>query len=353
MSARAAGLALAGWLAAFGPAAALAEIVKQVAIESSPPGAEVFLVEGTRKNSLGRTPLKAQLEFHSEISVLRLSLSKSGFQAQTVEVGARQSALKVKLLPQRLAAQPGEITNEALRGLQSRIGKRIDESVGRSVASATSLEWEFVGLIRVVDLDGKTYLLAPVALARPPQESAASVSDIWDKVRSTVVQPLGEVARGESSIEGIVVSVGLGQIRRDFGVGGQVESRLEMQCVPGTQMVQEYDPCARRVQVYETQRDGSTRNTGLTRCEGGTVTRSVFNPCATKTPVTKSAVVVKPQAGTRIEQAQIQFVVPAAALGEARKRRELPAQVGVLRADAQGRVLEKRGQVPSMLPRIP
>jgi hypothetical protein len=339
---------LAAWLAAFVASPAAAEIVRQVRIESVPSGAEVFLLQGGKRTLLGSTPVRPQLEFHSEVSVLRVSVSKSGFQTETAEVGAQQAELTVQLRPRRVAALPNEIGNEALRAIQGRIYRRIEEVVARSLASAPR-EWEIAGLVRVVDLDGKTYLVAPVSVNKAPAvESSAAASEVWRKVGTSLVQPLGEIARAESKIQGIVVSVVFGEIRREFAASGQVETRVEMQCVPGTEIVQEYDPCARQ----EEQMDGS-RRTGLYRCVSGTVTRSRFNPCLTKTPVTKTSVTVKPQATSRGERSKLQFVVPAAALGDLAGRREILPQIGVLRADAQGRVLERRGPVPSALPTIP
>jgi hypothetical protein len=346
--ARRAGLLLFAALAVPAPPAALAEIVKPVSIESTPPGAEVFLLEGTRKTPLGTTPVKPDLEFNSEVSVLRLTLTKSGFQTETVEVSARQSALKVSLKPQRIAALPTEVPAGPLREVQARVHKRIDEVLGRALASAAARDWELAGTVRVVGLEGGTWLLAPVSARKlPPLESSAAAGEVWDRIRASLVQPLGEVARGEREIKGVVVSVGASEVRRDFAVGSQVESRLEMQCVPGTEIQQQYDACARRVPVYD-----GTRNTGLTRCEGGTVMRQVFNPCMTKTPVTKSVVAVKPQATSRTDQAQLFFAVPAAALVDLKGRRELTAQIGVLRTDSQGKVLESRGPVPAPLPKI-
>jgi hypothetical protein len=351
MTLRASGMAVAGCISLLGSVGAFGEVVKRVEIESTPSGAEVFLLEGTKKTSLGITPTRPQLEFHSEMSVLRLTLAKSGFQAQTVEVSAQQSKLMVSLRPQRLASLPEEIRNEKLREVQARIFRRVEESVGRSVSSMPALEWEMAGLIRVVDLDASIYLLAPITLSgASPQESLPGASEVWQKVARPLVEPLAEIARTEPAIKGVVVSAGLDQLRRDFAVGSQVVSSLEMQCVPGTQIVQQYDICARRVPVLEQQRDGSWRNTGLTRCEGGTVTRSVHNPCLTKTPVTKAVVAVTPQAMTRSAQAQVQFVVPIGLLGS---RHDLFSQLGVLRTDAQGKVVEKRGPVPAPLPNIP
>jgi hypothetical protein len=78
-------------------AAARAEIKKTVELTSEPPGAQVSLAIGGQNKPIGKTPLKYEAEFHSEMSVLRLHFALEGYRERTLELNAGDSRLAAKL----------------------------------------------------------------------------------------------------------------------------------------------------------------------------------------------------------------------------------------------------------------
>jgi hypothetical protein len=148
----------------------------------------------------------------------------------------------------------------------------------------------------------------------------------------------------------MIVDVTFGQLRQQFAVGSQVESRMEMQCVPGTETVSVYEVCARYVQRTYTDSYGVHSRQ---ECEAGNVTRTVFNPCLTKTPVTVSEVRVDPQASTKKVQTHLQFVVTSKAIERLRGGKEIFPDVGYARSDDSGRIIERKGPLPSALSGTP
>jgi hypothetical protein len=290
---RSQGLALALWIALC-PAPAVAEIVKEVTIDSVPPGAQVYLLQGGKRTLLGSTPISPPLEFHSEISVLRLSVSKNGFENEAAEVGARDSNLTVRLRRQRIAADPSQLSGQA-RDIQQRIAQQIEE-VMRPLIGDPESGLHLTGQMRAVRLDGKNYLFVPAALSgsQPEQASARSV---WSQLRAKWIESLAAICRHDVSINGAVIDVRLEAISRTFAVASKVESRLEMECVAGTEHIQVYEPCVRQVERSEWSASG--RESRRLVCEGGLVSRPVFNSCLTRAPVTRSDVVISPEAGTK------------------------------------------------------
>lgn len=331
-----------------------AEIVNEVQIESEPSVAEVFLRQGTKRSLLGMTPLRTQFEFHSELSVLLLVVSKNGFETQNVELGATQKRIVVTLVRRKFAAHPDKIANESLRNVQGRIVKRIERAMLSQMSASAAMEWEPGGTIGVESLDGQVYLMVPIKLSESGRMKTAvslveddkSVRDLWVRVAARLVKTFGEVALQERAIKGVIVDVEFGKLRQQFGVGSQVESRLEEQCVPGTETRQVYQPCARYVPRAYTDSFGvHTRS----ECVAEYVTTYVHNPCQTRTQVTVSEVKVDPRATVKQGQVHLRFVATSEAIEHLRSGQDVFSEVGYVKSDDSGRILERKGRLPLFL----
>lgn len=340
---------------AFGVQAA---ITSEVEIESVPTEADVFLLQGTKRTLLGTTPLKTQLEFHSEVSILRLAVSKKGFENQNIELAPTRKRIVVTLLRRGFAASPDMVKSESLRDLHSRIAKKIDQEMSLLTSATAAVEWEPAGAIRPEILDGRIYLMVPVTLdeskreekAAGPIEGTTSVRVLWDRVAAQFVRCLGKVTSHESAIKGIVVDVTFGQLQQQFAVGSQVESRLVMQCVPGSEEVRVYNPCLRYVsRTYTDTYGGRTHMYTRNECEAGYETKYVYNPCLHKTPVTMSEVKVDPQASTKKVQSRLRFVASSTAIERLMGGNDIFLDIGYVRSDNSGRIIEKKGSLPSAL----
>ena len=96
----------------------LATIEKELNIESEPSGAEVSLKRGARELPLGKTPLVHKIEFHSEISVIRMIFKKKGYKDLSIKVKASQDNVVSMLEPLAISPEPDVHKDAYLRGLQ-------------------------------------------------------------------------------------------------------------------------------------------------------------------------------------------------------------------------------------------
>ena len=338
-----------------------AAVVKDLQFESVPPGAEVLLLQGTRQESLGTTPLTYQAEFHSDISILRFVIKKSGYKTQTIEVDAQQKKVTAKLTSQGFAADPGTINDPMLRSIQARLAPAIDRTLSKLPATKGEYEYELASPVRVAKMDDKILLILPLRLGATKGKTAPAgqsqneefLKAVWNHLGKKMMIPLGTAVRSERQLHGIVLDIDCSRLRHGFGVSSHMESRIEMECVAGTEMKQEYNPCVRH--RMDTYYDASL-NRMVTRdggCEGGYEMRSVYNPCLTKVPVTRTQVKIDPKATTVALQSRAQYVMPMELIKEGDKQDKVFSKLGILLTNEQGEIVIKRGFVPSSLPRIP
>jgi hypothetical protein len=338
-----------------------ATVVKDLQFESVPPGAEVSLLRGTRQESLGTTPLTYQAEFHSDISILRFVVKKSGYKPQTIEVNAGQKEVIVKLTSQSFAADPGTINDPILRSMQARLAPTIEHTLPELLAAKGEYDYEVASPVRVTKLDEKILLILSMRLGTTKGRMTSPVQGqneeflkaVWDQFGQKMMVTLGTAVRSERQLHGIVLDLDCSRSRQGFGVSSHMESSIEMECVPGTEMRQEYNPCVRR--RMDTYYDASLGRT-VTRdggCEGGYETKSVYNPCLTKVPVTRTQVKIDPKATTVAFQSRAQYVMPMELIELAGTQDKVFSRLGILLTNEQGEIVINRGFVPSSLPRIP
>ncbi len=336
-------------------------LVKEVNFESDPSGAEIYILRGTKQELLGTTPLKYQAEFHSEISILRFAVKKPGFKTQNIEVSSQQDKVSVKLTSQGFAADPAAINDPILRSLQARLVPTIDQTLPQILASKSEYDFEMSALVGVTKLDDKIFLILSMTLIPTKDMKPLSKQNqneeflrtIWERFGRKIVIPLGSSVGNERLLNGIILDLNCNRLRQGFGVSSHLESRIEMECVPGTELKQVYNPCVRR--RMETYYDRSLNRT-VTReggCEGGYETRSIFNPCLTKVPVTRREVKVDPKVTIAGAQIRAQYVYPIELAELAVEQDKVFSRLGVLLTNEKGEIVTKRGFVPSTLPRIP
>jgi hypothetical protein len=349
-------IVLTAWISAV-----QAAVVKDLQFESVPPDAEVSLLQGTRQESLGTTPLTYQAEFHSDISILRFVVKKSGYKTQTIEVDARQKKVVVKLTSQGFAADPGTINDPMLSNMQARLAPAIDRTLSKKLAVKGKYSLELASPVRVARLDDKNLLILSMTLGTTKSNTTPivqgqheeSLRSIWGQLGPKLMMPLGVAVRSERQLHGIVLDLDCSRPHHSFKVSSRMESRTETECVPGTEMRQEYNPCLRhRMNTYYDASLGRvvTREGG---CEGGYETKSVYNPCLTKVPVTRTQVKIDPKATTVAFQSRAQYVMSMELIKLAGTQDEGFSRLGVLLTNEQGEIVIKRGFVPSSLPRIP
>ena len=347
-------IALTAWVSV-----AEAAVVKDMQFESVPSGAEVYLLQGTRQESLGTTPLKYQAEFHSEISILRFAVKKPGYKAQTIEVNAQQDRVVAKLTSQGFAAGPNTINDPMLRSLQERLAPIIDRTLLELLTSRGPYEFDLEGPVRVTKLDDKILLILPIELGKPKDkinpaaqgQNEMFLKMVWDQFGPSMVIPLSKAVHSESLLNGVILDLRYSRVHRGFEVSSRMESRIEMECIPGTETRQVYNPCLRRkIETYYSMGQMMTRDAG---CEGGYQPQMVYNPCITKGPVTHTEVKIDPKSTTMPAQSRAQYVFPIELLEVASEQEKVYPQLGILLTNEKGEIVIKRGFIPSSLPRIP
>jgi hypothetical protein len=323
---------------------------------SDPPGAEVFLLQGTRKLSLGTTPLDYPAEFHSAVSILRFRIQKPGFEPATVEVGAGRTKVATKLSRRRLVADSSALSDPALRSLQARIAPGVEAALARVPASKGSLRCDVAPPVRLVTLEQGTYLIVPAHLEGKDvcgsrtslQKSQRDVRMIWEQVGSGIVVPLAVSIRGQDAKIGIVLDMDCAQAQADFSVSSSLETSLEMECFPGMVQKEVWDYCAHK--------DPDPSYPGdFTRwkCRGGFVTQSVHDPCAYKRPVTRSSVKATPLATIGTAKRKVQFVISQGIVEKAAGNKDIYDLMGRLLTSESGEPILRQGDLPSNLPNIP
>ena len=311
-------------------AASYAEVIKNVRLESDPPGASVALLVGTKHEIIGKTPINYRAEFHSEMSVLRLSFELPGYSPQIIELSASQSHAFIKFERRKLAATPASMTDANLRSIQEQIGPIIERVLPGLLKTSSDSTLDVDGLVRVDRLDDKIYLIVPISAANKDL-STMGAERWWDETGRHVITGLDGNLSGLPTIAGIVLILHGGAVQHQFGVSSHIENTVEMECVPGTDYREQ--PC-----MYGEN------------CPTGYKTIAVYNPCQTRVPVTKSTVKVDPSASTVQSHASIYYVATYDAVGKPMDRSF--AKIGVLQVAPGGGRVFTQGTLPNGLETI-
>lgn len=298
---------------------------KTLTLDSTPPGAQVYLLRGAQRTPLGATPLKYEAEFHSEMSILRFAFELGGHESKTVEIAATARGAHVKLGDRPLVADPAEHKQETLRALQARINPGLERALRSQLKKHAAAGLELSGVAKLSRLDGDgIYLELPIALksAQQPAEQSLMPRKIWDTVGGKIAADLESGPLRDSGLSGIVLRVRTDSLRRSFDVSSRVETKTEMVCVPG----------------YDKQWEDCFTRSYTGQCTGGY--RMIYKSCARVEPRTVSELVVDPRAAVGKSRARIYLIHVM------QKDLDKP---GMLQLDDAGKVRFKEGTVPAAL----
>jgi len=326
-----------------------AQVAKDIRIESQPPGATIELLVGTKRELIGQTPLTYHAEFHSEISVLRLSAAKPGYLAREFELTGKDDHAMIELQERSFAASPAELNDPELRKMQEQMVAAIEKVIRDALKEQSPFEVDVAKNIAVQRIDGSAYLVVPVSVGHAPADyrqvsagnAPAFLADLWSQLGEGFALPLMQAARKVKGINGIVLDVDYSHAQPGFSAGLRMKSNVEMECQPGTKMEQEWDPCATQNETYEV--------TGLPKCKGGYVTSMVFDPCASKAPVTHTALAIDPTVSFAQAKSKARYFGNLQAFGTAAHAKDMYEQIGAVLTGEDGSVLARHGDLPASL----
>lgn len=272
------------------PATAQAADVRQVSIESDPPGARIFLLKGFKQQLIGVTPTEHAFSVQSDRSIIRLRIEKSGYRTRTVKLSGNDGHLAVDL--------------EAIPLIDSTLpGTTLDAR--RDALLTAFAPWSIDGPAEVTLLDDRRLLsFSLVSGDRRPTTSDSEA--IATKVASMLAG-----TRSSSSLDGILLTF---RWRAAQGISTSVGTRMETElvCQGATVPTSVWDSCASRSATTSVTSTGTKTEY---RCMGGMVTRSVWNNCARQVPRQKQVVDLKANVGTGMRDNAIVQVLEGSSTG--------------------------------------
>jgi len=330
-----------------------ATIEKELNIESEPTGAEVSLKRGARELPLGKTPLVHKLEFHSEISVIRMIFKKKGYKALTIKVKASQNNVVAKLEILAITTEPDVHKDAYLRDLQKQVNPIINRAVPKLLEKDVQQNFNLAGPIKAAGARGNVFLILPIVIGDLKGEFKGTgkarqeilLKTLWNQLGGSIAIPLAGEIRGHGALKGIVLDVRFDELRYIHQVQPTIKTKVEMECVPGnrTQMVLQM----RQVPYYRDEyRNGVTRRVFAGyRTESQLVPQEVYDPCLYRRPVTKSFVQFDPKGRIAKDQARALYLLPFKALDRKVAPEELYEKLSILLTDSKGKQLKSQGSI--------
>lgn len=253
-------------------------------IDSEPPGADVFVLKGFRRERLGTTPLRAELPFRSAQSILRLELVKSGYAAETVEITAADAPTLVRLSAIPAFAPENNYDDPALRTLQRDLQRDLSEAWPPTLAAIEP--WRQPEPATLVSAGGRIILHVPLQTTRQPGLRPPSVDEARE-LGQRFGRQTGAWLADAGRLEVAVLSLRLPPRSGDTAYGTGSRAVTEMACEGGMVMKPVWDSCATRSTV--STGDGYTGS----KCVAGTVMRQTFDPCARRVARQRSEVTIE------------------------------------------------------------
>jgi len=334
---------------------AQAVVLKKLLIETIPSGAEAFLLQGTRKVPLGTTPLEYEAEFHSQISILRMLIKKTGYRDLTLEVSASQDKVVAGLESLGISEDPTFHKDPNLRKIQEQINPIIDRIVPELLEDLKQMDNNLAGLISVTSAQDNIFLVVPIAIENLRDEVKGTgktrremlLKSLWGQLGESIAIPLARKLREHGGITDILLQVKINENRYVFSALPTLESNVTMECVPGykTQQVLQF----RQIPQYEYYTDnrgmGYNRLTGY-RTESYMVPQQVFDPCISRRPVTKAVPKFGPKVNVVKDQAVATFILPLKILERNLTPEKLYEELTILLINSKGEQLEHQGSRP-------
>lgn len=339
-----------------------AQLVKEIHIDSQPPGATIEMLVGARRQPVGQTPLTYTAEFHSEISVLRFSASMPGFEPREFEVAGKDDHVLIQLQERSFTTPPAELTDPALQKMQEQMVTAVEKIMRDALKQQSPFQLDLAKKIELHRIDGNAYLVVPLTVEQVPADyrqvgagnAQAFLAELWNQLGDNFALALVAAARKVNGISGIVLDVDYSHMQSNFSVGFHQQSTVEMVCQTGTKMQAVYDSCASRrpVQYYNAQtHDWYTSGT---ECVGGTVYRPVVDYCAYKIPVTRTKFVADPTVSFAQTKSKAKYIGTLEVFGTATHAKDVYSRISTILTDSKGRILVRQGDLPpSLLPLNP
>ena len=311
---------------------ASATIVQRLAIESVPPGAEVYLTRATKKIAIGKTPFVYSAEFHSEISIIRMLFRKRGYKDVTLKVSAEKDKVLARLESLSIAAEPDVHKDPQLSNIQKQLNPIINRSVPKLLEQATQLDINLAAPTKVAGTGEEAFLIVPIVI-RSLQNDIKGTSEarqtkvlrvLWKHLGGTIVVPLAREIRDHDGIKGILLEARLDEKQYIFNVKPELGTKTEMECVGGYKTVQIYAPHRPK----------------------GYITTKVYVLCLYKRPVTKFGPKVNAKLRVAKDQAVARYFLPFNVLDSKIHPEELYEKIGILLTDSKGKQLKSQGTVP-------
>jgi len=313
-----------------------AEVEKTIQINSQPVAAEVFLLQGRKETQIGKTPLKYKASFHSEKSIIRLKLRKTGYDDTVIKVNATDRKVSVNLKAFRYTASPQDYKDKILKNAQKRINPIIDKFLPQLIETEGRFQYRLNGPVKMVSLGGKPFASLLLYLEGLEGKFSKSGKDrqtellqeLWKQFGHGLAIPLAEQLK-DKGVDGLILKIYFDDQKFLFSVSSHIETNIEMVCVAGYEMQNNYNNC----KFYDPSRGG---------CIGGYELQSIYNPCLRKVPRTKSTVVLDPKAATTKGKASASFLVHASQLSS----KGIPFnKVPYILIDSKGTILSSLGEV--------
>lgn len=326
-----------------------AEVSRTIRIDSAPPGAEVFLLRGSRREAIGKTPLRYRATFHSEMSILRILIRKPGFADKKIEISAKDKRILAKLMHARVVASADSLRDKSLRPILSAIRNRLERVVPRLLKRQQPYPFNLDGPLSLIRLNKTVYLHVPVVIDKPKSKADAPggarpralSATVWRQLGNALVLPLAKSLKTERRVGGVFLDVNYSRVEPGFKVGVRTQTRVEMECVGGTKMKSVYDSCASREAV--TTFGGRYLEY---RCKPGYVTKPVYDPCASRVPVTRTEFKADPRAVVNAGQSRLRYLVDARMAAGASSAESISERVGLVILDNHGKVIRHGVGVP-------
>jgi hypothetical protein len=274
-------------------------------IDSEPQGADVFVLKGFRRERLGTTPLLAELSFRSPQSILRLEFVKAGYASETVEVTAADDPTVVRLSTIPAFAPANAYDDPGLRALQRDLPRELSDAWSPMLAAIEP--WRQTEPAMLAREGNRIVLHVPLQTMRQPGSgpvSADEARELGERFARQISPYFASAARVELAVLSLRLPPHSG------GVVSSTGSRTvtEMACEGGMVTRSVWDSCATRSTV-------SSGGYTTSKCVPGSVTRQTFDPCAMRVARQRQEVAIKAVPKPAVAADATRVIVTAAAEG--------------------------------------
>lgn len=309
------------------------KVVKDISINSQPIGAKVFLLQGRKQTLIGTTPFIYKASFHSNISVIRMALSKSGYENHELKVSASQKTVNASLKPLPLIEDPASHKNPRHREIQKKVNAVIEPVIRELLEKPDLADIDSVDLIKIKEGGSHLYIELSLSMTRPKdtlKDPVASQDEmvaqkLWGQLGEALVLPVAETTRGVDDIDGILLEVRFNTQYTLFNVNHKVETTNETKCVPGYR--------------YELGSD----------FYGNLTTRTIYEPCLHRKTETKTKVKFDPIVDRKKGKSIIRYFLPFEILAKRHPSEGLFEKISFVYTDAKGKELLRQGNLPNKI----